>query len=415
MRDEIIIGLDVGSYAIRAAVGQRDRSGELRIIGVAENPSEGINKGIITSFEDAVSSVSSCLEKAERLTGVPIESAWVGISGNLIISQKSKGIVAVSKANGEIGEEDVERAIEAARMVATPPNYEILHVIPRSFAVDNQAGIRDPLGMTGVRLEVEAQIIQGLSSQIKNLTKCIYRTGVDIEDLVYSILAAGEAALTERQKELGVVLINIGKATTSLAVFEEGDLLHTATLLIGGEHVTSDIAIGLRISIDAAEKIKLEHGTTLPQTVSKKEEINLADFDANENEILISKKYVSEIIEARVEEIFEKIDAELKKIGRSGLLPAGAVLVGGGAKIPGIVEVAKRKLRLPVSLGYPKFISVIDKINDLSFMTALGLVMWGNETFSHQKKNYFGQVVSHFRSIDNVTKQMKKWFKSLIP
>jgi cell division protein FtsA len=413
MREQIITGLDIGSTAVRAVVGQRNQSGGIEVIGAAEVPSEGVSKGVITSIEDAVSSVSACLEKIERMTGLPVESAWVGISGGNIISQRSKGVVAVSKTNGEIKEEDVERAVEAARAVATPPNYEILHVIPRNFSIDDQAGIKDPIGMNGIRLEVETQIIQGLSSQIKNLTKCVYRVGVDIDDLVLSILAASEAVLNSRQKDLGVAVINIGRATTSLAVFEEGDLLHTAVLSIGGDHITSDIAIGLRTSIDVAEKIKLDYGTASPKEINKREEIDIGEFDANESS-LVSKRYIAEIIEARVEEIFEKIDLELKKIERSGLLPSGVVLIGGGAKLPGVVEVAKRKLRLPASLGYPKLASITDKINDLTFVGALGLALWGTGVLS-LKKSHFDRVAFQFKSIDKVTSQIKKWFKSLMP
>lgn len=414
-RDEIICGLDIGSSYIRLVVGQKaEPDGALKIIGAAEVPAEGINKGLINSIEDATSSISSCLEKSERMTGQPITSAWVSISGVHITSQTSKGVVAVSKTDGEISEEDIERSIEAARAVATPPNYEILHVIPRSFAVDSQEGIKDPVGMTGIRLEVEAQIIQGLSSQIKNLTKCVYRTGLDIEDLVLSVLAGSESTLTNRQKELGVVLVNIGGPTTSIAVFEEGDLMHTAVLPIGSVHITSDIAIGLRTSIDVAEKIKVEFGAALAKDMSKREEIDLSEFDDNETE-KVSRKYVCDIIEARVEEIFEKVDAELKKIDRSGMLPAGVVLTGGGAKLSGLVDAAKKKLRLPASLGYPVNVnSPIDKVNDTGFTTALGLVAWGNEA-SRQSGGKFGKILSRFKSVDQARDKARKWIKRLMP
>ena len=203
LKDELITGLDIGSTAIRMVVGQKSKGEEkLKIIGAAEGPAQGISKGVVISVEDAVSSISSVMEKVERMVGQPIEHAWIGISGSHIIAQESRGVVAVSKTDGEIRAEDVERVIEAARAVATPPNYEILHVIPKSFTVDSQTGIKDPIGMTGIRLEVETQIIQGLTAQIKNLTKCVYRTGLDIDDLVLSILAASESVLTPRQKEL---------------------------------------------------------------------------------------------------------------------------------------------------------------------------------------------------------------------
>ncbi len=412
-QEEIIVGLDIGSTSIKVAVGQRtvseDKHSKLHIIGAIEQEAEGINRGVITSIEDAVTSVSKALDKAEKLIGMPIEQAWVSISGGHIVSQISKGVVAVSKTDGEIREEDVERAIEAARTVTTPPNYEILHVIPRSFNVDGQANIKDPVGMTGVRLEVETYIIEGLSSQIKNLTKCVYQTGLDIEDLVLSILATSEAVLNNRQKELGVAVVNIGGATTGLAVFEQGDLLNTSILPIGSEHITSDIAIGLRTSIDVAEAIKLKYGLASTKGLEKKDEFDLQEFSETE-EGMVSKKYLAEIIEARVEEIMEKVDEELKSIERSGALPAGIILTGSGAKLPKIVEVAKRKLRLPAALGYPyDIISVIDKVNDLSFTTSIGLVKWGNQLYRQRKG------ISRFKSVAGATDKMKKWFKSLMP
>ncbi|MFA6381771.1 MAG: cell division protein FtsA [Candidatus Buchananbacteria bacterium] len=413
---ELITGLDIGSNTIRLAVGQSVGDLEkIHIIAAAEVPADGISKGIISSIEDAVSSISACLEKAERMVGVPVQNAWVGISGSHIISQESRGVIAVARSDGEISEDDIERSIEAARTVATPPNYEILHVIPKSFTVDGQIGIKDPLGMTGVRLEVDTQIIQGLSSQIKNLTKAIYRTSVNIEDLVLSVLATSEAVVTNRQKELGVAVINIGGSTTSLAVFEEGDILHTAVLPVGSDHITSDIAIGLRIPIDTAEKIKLEYGTAFSQNIGKKDEIDIGELEGSESNF-VSRKYVAEITEARVEEIFEKIDAELKKVDKSGKLPAGVVLTGGGAKLNNLTEAAKSKLRLPASIGRPLNItSAIDKVNDPSFSTAIGLVIWGSQLQSSRGKKGFGKLLNYFSNFKGVTKQTKKWFKKIIP
>ena len=410
---EIIVGLDVGSTAVRLAVGQLVPSGEkteLHIIAAAEAPSEGVHKGVVTSIEDVVSSISSCLERAERMTGLPIKSAWGGISGSHIISEESKGVIAVSKPDGEISEEDVDRAIEAARTVATPLNYEILHVIPKNYTVDGQVGIKDPIGMTGVRLEVDTQIIQGLSAQIKNLTKAVYRTGLDIDDLVLSILATAEAVVTERQKELGVAVLNMGGATTSLVIFEEGDILDIAVLSIGSEHITTDIAIGLRTSIDVAEKLKLDYGSALPKDIGKKEELDLFDLGEAEHEV-ISRKYACEILEARAEEILMKVDDIFKKLGRSGMLPAGVVLTGGGSKLPGLVELAKRKLRLPAALGYPlNLTSVTDKINDLSFASAIGLVRWGAMS-AQSGSGKLENLISRFGSMGKV----KKWMKSMMP
>ncbi|MEA3464149.1 MAG: cell division protein FtsA [Patescibacteria group bacterium] len=421
MKDSIIAGLDIGSTAIRLAVGRRvnNESGEqLQIIGAVETPSKGISKGVINSIEDATSSISACVEKAERLIGVPINKVWVGISSPNIKCEKSHGVVAISKNNGEITEDDLERAIEAAQALSVPPNYEILHVIPVKFTVDNQIDIKDPLGMTGVRLEVETLIIQGLSSQVKNLTKAIYRTGLDIEDLVLSPLAAAEAIIEPKQKELGACLVNIGSATTSLAVFEEGELLHVAVLPIGSEHITADVAIGLRCPIDLAERIKIEYGSADSSRFNKKDEVDISDLatdeEVAEENMIISRKYLAEIIEARVEEIFKKIDDEFEKVDRSGMLPAGIFLIGGGARLDSLVEQAKKELRLPVCLGANKSVATaIDKVNNTNFLASLGLVVWGNQL--SQRKASFNLPWSGGAAINKSVETVKKWFSSLMP
>ena len=386
MKDNIIAGLDIGSTSIRLVVAQKifgPTGDELQIIGAVSGPTAGVSRGVVNSIEEATSSISEVLEKAERLVGVPITRVWVSINDPHIKCEKSKGVVAVGRSDGEINENDVNRAIEAARALAVPVNYEILHVIPIKFAVDNQADIKDPIGMNGIRLEVEVLIVQGLSTQIKNLTKAIYRTGLEIEDLVIAPLAASEAVLSFKQKDLGVVLINMGSSTTSLAVYEERNLIHTAVLPIGAEHITSDIAIGLRAPINLAERIKCEYGRAIADGVGDKEEIDVSNLvkeeEVNDDISRISKKYLADIINARVEEIFEKIDNEFKKIDRSGMLPAGAIIVGGGARLEDIVEAAKRKLRLPAAIGVAKNINVIiDKVRNPEFLTALGLVIWGS-------------------------------------
>ncbi len=414
----LISGLDIGSNFVRMVVGQlveKDNQGEeLQILGATEFPSEGVQKGVISSIEDVVSSVSACLERVERMVGVPIDSVWVGISGLHILSQTSKGVIAVSKANNEITEEDVARAIEAARSIATPLNYEVLHVLPKNYTVDGQTGIKDPTSMTGVRLEVDTQIILGSSSQIKNLTKAVYRAGLDIEDLVLSVAATAETVVTKRQKELGVMVVNLGGATTSIAVFEEGQLIHTSIIPIGSQLITNDIAVGLRTSVDIAERVKIEYGDCRVDLTSKKDEIDLFDLGSGEHE-LAKKKYLSEIISARVEEILQKVDNELRKIQRSGLLPAGVMLTGGGAKLPGMVEMAKKVLRLPANLGYPiNVISVTDKVNDLGFSTAVGLVKWGSQM---QSSGGYGKPRSGnvFKGGGKAFDFLKKTFKSLIP
>jgi cell division protein FtsA len=412
LKDNFITGLDIGSNYIRMVVGEKVKSDpKIRIIGAVEGPSKGISKGIIVDPDDAISSISSVLEKTERMIGRPISHAWVGISGKHITISSSRGVAAVAKVNGEIKDSDVERVIENARSVSAPPNYEILHVLPKSFTVDSQEGIKDPVGMTGIRLEVETQVIQGLSSQIKNLTNCIYRTGLEIDDLVLSVLATSESVLTNRQKDLGVVVINLGGRTTSIAVFEEGELLHVAVIPVGSDHITSDINLLFRISIDTAEKIKVREGSCLPQEFKKSDEIKFSVVGGIE-EGGFSKKQVAEVIEARVEEIFSLVDKELKKIGKAARLPAGAVITGGGSKLDGIVEVAKNTLHLPASVGYPyDLVSSLDKISDPSFTTAVGLVLWGNQIFTKHR----GGFSSRFGSWDNAVSGIRNIFKSFLP
>lgn len=412
-RHELFTGLDIGSSAIRVVVGQPNPAGEgLTILGAAEGPSEGISKGSITSIEDAVSAISSTLEKAERMTGVPVEETVVSINGPQIVSQDSHGIVAVAKADGEIKQNDIDRVLEAAQAVATPPNFDILHRVPRSFTVDNQHGVKDPIGMSAMRLEVDAQIIQVPTAQLKNLEKAIYRTNVSISDIVLSVFASSYACVTKRQKELGAALINMGASTTSLMVFEEGDVLHTKVIPVGAAHITNDIAIGLRISIDLAEKVKMEYGTALSSDVQKHDEVNLRDLGGED--VAIPRKHIAEIIEARVEEILKMIDRELQQIDRSGLLPAGAIITGGGSKLPGLIEVAKREFRLPAAVGLPvNYSSAIEKIHDPAYTTALGLVSWATDT--RGSGGMMNAISGGMGNVGQTVDSMRRWFKGLLP
>ncbi|HPY08662.1 MAG: cell division protein FtsA [Patescibacteria group bacterium] len=387
MKDNIIAGLDVGSTSIRLVIGQKITGAagdELQIIGAVSGPTAGVNRGIVNSIEETTSSISAVLEKAERLVGVPISRVFVSINDPHIKCERSKGVVAVGRSDGEITDNDVTRAIEAAQALAVPVNYEIIHVIPIKFCVDNQTDVKDPIGMNGIRLEVETLIVQGLSTQIKNLSRAIYRTGLEIEAIVLAPIAAAEAVISPKQKELGTALINLGSSTTSIAVYEERNLIHTASLPIGAEHITADVAIGLRCPINLAERIKREYGSANIITGrGQDDEIDVSDLvkeeDVNDDISVISRKYVSEIINARVEEIFEKVDLEFKKIDRSGMLPAGVIFVGGGAELDGLVESAKKKLRLPAAVGVVKNVNVvIDKVKNPEFLTALGLVIYGS-------------------------------------
>lgn len=422
MKERLLVGIDLGSSTIRIAVGQLGASGDrnagLHIIGVTELQARGISKGCISSLEDAVSSISEALEQAERLIGLPLEEAYVGIGGTHVVAQEAKGVIGVSRTDGDIRPEDVARALESARAFINPANQEILHVLPRGFLVDGQRGIKDPIGMQGIRLEAEVHIIQGLSSHVRNITKAVFRTGLDIAELVYAPLAAAEAVTQFRQRELGVCVLVIGASTTGLAVYEEGELLYAATLPIGADHVTSDIAIGLRVSLDVAEHIKRAHGTAVPGGFHKRDEIDVRDLGADESEI-VSLQYVSEIIEARVEELYEKVEAELKKIDRSGMLPAGIVLTGGGAKLPGMVEVGKRISRLPCALGVPSVQSSMPEFAlDPAFSTAVGLVLWGysaeRQTDSY-KPSSLSSGMKGRNLVGKMTAPFKKIFKSFIP
>ena len=418
MKDEIITGLDIGSTTIKAVVGQpltvQGEERRLHIIAAAEHESQGVNRGQITSLEDATSAISLCIDSLERKLGVPIDTAWVGISGGHIISQASRGVVAVGKVNGEISRQDVERALEAAKTIATPPNYDILHVIPRSAAIDGRAGIKDPIGMLGVRLEMDTHIVLGLSSFVKTFTKCVYRTGLEIEDLVFSPLAAAETLLTSRQKELGVALVIIGGSSTCIVIYEQGELLHTAVIPIGSEHITADIAIGLRLGLETAEKIKLHYGTLFTREVNKKSEIDLAEIDPVEHGT-VSHKYISEIIEARVEEILDKIELELKKVGRNGVLPAGVVLTGGGSRLPGILEFAKKRLKLPASITVPRNVVADDPhiLDNQEFTTAIGLAQWGFDLSLQRSQG--GGMFGAMHASGDLQDRVKKWLKSLLP
>lgn len=412
----LITGLDIGSSAVRIAVGQSviraDGKKELQIIATAEVPSEGVQKGVIVSIEEAVSSISNALEEVERMIGIPITNVWIGISGIHILSQKTRGVVAVAKPDGEISEEDVSRAIEAAKTIAAPLNYEMLHLVPRHFSVDGQVGIKDPVGMTGIRLEVDAQAVYGLTSHLKNMTKAVYRTSVAIDDVVLCVLATADAVLTARQKELGVLIVDIGGSTTTILIYEGGNVIHTAVLPIGSDHITNDLALGLQTSIDVAEKIKVQVGSCSSKNISKQDIIDLYDFGNPAHEE-VSLFYITEIIHARVSEILERIDKELISLDQSGLLPAGVIFTGGGSKIGGLIELSKQKLRMNASLGFPLDIrTVTEKANDVSFAPAIGLVKWGS-AFSDIPQTKRGSFLSG--GSQKVVESLRKVFRFLIP
>jgi len=418
-KSDIIVGIDVGSTNVRTVIVQVFPEEEVpRVIGVGISESTGIRKGMIVDLDEAIKSVNESVEKAERSTGISVDKAIVSIGGNHISSQNSKGVIAVGRADGEVTEDDIERVINAAQAISVPANKEIIHIIPRNYSLDDQKNIKDPLGMNGVRLEVDAMIIEGSTPVIKNLQKSIEQAGIDIAEFVLSPLAAAKATLSKRQKELGVVLVDIGGGTTSLAVYEENDLLHTSILPVGGSHITNDLAIGLRTSVDVAEKVKIEFGNALPKDINKKEDINLAEIDPNE-EGSVSRYHIAEIIEARLEEIFNMVNKELKMIARDKLLPGGVVLTGGTAKLPGAVDLAKNILGLPAQTGFPvRLGGLVDKVDEPSFVTAVGLVLWGVENLGGGKRGGFlGRKlmgnISH--SVGGSVDTMKKWLGKFLP
>jgi cell division protein FtsA len=417
-RKDIISGIDVGSSNVRTIIAQLISSEEKpRIIGVGVAPSLGVRKGVIIDIEETLKSINESVAEAERVAGATVSQAVVSVGGNHISSQFSKGVIAVGRADGEVIGDDIERVIEAAQAISIPPNKEIIHVIPRNYSLDDQKNVKDPLGMNGVRLEVDAFIIEGSIPHLKNIAKCFDQAKIGIESFVLTSLAAAQSTLTKRQKELGVVLIDIGGGTTSVAVFEEDNLLTSAVIPVGGNHITNDIAIGLRTSIDVAEKVKLEFGNAMPRDIGKKEDINLAELDSNE-EGMVSRYHVAEIIEARLEEIFNLVNKELRSIGKDKLLPAGAVLTGGSSKLPGAVDLAKEILNLPAQTGFPIALGgLVDKVDDPSFAVPVGLLIWGIENAQRGKKgDYTGRIMGNITDrVGGKVGNIKKWFEKFLP
>ncbi len=406
-REQVIASLDIGNAKIRCIIAVVSPSRkDPHIVGIGYSPSLGLRDGVVSSIEEVVSNIEAAVQDAERMSGFQVQSVFVGTSGPNIESVLSRGVVAI--ANKEITESDVARAIEAAQNTPLNRNAHVLRVIPKNYTVDDQYGIQNPLGMAGIRLEVEAHVITGNVSILKNLEKSVHQSNIDIEDIIPAPIAIAESVLTRRQKELGIVIVDIGASSTSVAVYEEGVLLHTAILPIGGNSVTKDIAIGLRSSIDAAEKLKMEYGTNIVEEVRDDEDINLEQLSKIDSHI-VSRKHLSEIIQARYYEIFLLVKDELRRVGRDGRLPGGACLSGAAVKMPGTLELAREVLSLPVQIGFPQNIQgMIDQIDDPSFATAVGLIHWGikNESSSQAYTSSFSFDFSGMFSW--VGKMMKK-------
>jgi len=394
-KEQIINSLDIGTSFIRLITAKAGEDKKLQIIGMSQTTSNGLRKGVVIDIEETVKAINAAKDIVERATGIPVENAYVNLSGSHISAHPSKGTVAVSRADGEVSKEDVERAINAAQAISLPLNREILQVIPRTFSIDGQNNIKYPVGMNGVRLEVDVLIVEVSTPILKNLTKCVNQAGINILKFIPSPLAASQSILNKRQKELGAILIDLGAGTTSLAVFEEGNILHLSVLPIGNAYITNDLAIGLKTSIDVAERVKLEY--------AKKDQIDLSKI-SSEEEGIVSKEKIDHIIEARLSEIFTMVNKELKKIDRQKLLPAGVVLVGGGAKMANIIEMAKEYLALPVKIGclQSDLKSVADEVSDPRFATAVGLILYGLEHEESDKKTHFGLINKSIKILRNL-------------
>ena len=323
-REAVLVGIDAGTTKVTTLIGEVGRTGDVNVIGYGIAPSAGMKKGMVANIDQTVNSIASSVEKAERLSGYKISSAFVSVGGSHISSQNSRGVVAVSGHKREVSREDVARATEAAKAVQVPSNREMLHVVPRGYIVDGQEGIKDPLGMSAVRLEVETHIVAGAATSVQNLSKCVTSTGVQIDEMVISSLAAAEATLTDTEKELGVLVADIGGGTTDIAIFVDGAVYHTAVLPVGGINVTNDVAIGLRTSLNLAEEIKIKHGTANMAEVEPEDLLNVAVLGETGGQT-IQRRRLSEIIEARMGEIYSLIREEVKRSGHAGMLPAGAV------------------------------------------------------------------------------------------
>lgn len=380
-RDHIISGIDIGNSQIKVVMAKFDRSAtKPEIIGVGATVSEGLRKGTVVDMDETIHNLRTAIEQAEGMAGTSMKRAWLAVNGLHIRTQISKGVVAVSRADGEISQGDIERVLQAASVVSMPANREIIHVIPRNYIIDGTEYVKNPLGMKGVRLEAEVMIIDGLSPYLRNIAKCANEAGIEVAGLVYAPLAAASAALDKNQKEYGVINLDFGGGTSTITIFEEADLLHTAVLPIGSRHITNDIAVALRTSMDIAEQIKLEYGATSEaQDMRKKDIIDLSELTSDTDQ-LYSKKNLIKVIDARVHELMDMVGIELKKVSRNGILPAGIVLSGGGSHLPGITVLVKERMRLPVRVAEPfGFEGNSSLAGDPAYSVAVGLVMYGLE------------------------------------
>jgi cell division protein FtsA len=411
-----IVGIDIGTTKVGTVVAQLSDSGRLNILGVGVAPSKGLDKGVVVNIDNAVSAIETSIEKAERLTGYRIGTAFVGVSGRHISSLNSRGVVAVQRPDQEITRSDIARAVEAAQAVAIPTQREIIHVIPRAYILDGHEGIRDPIGMSGFRLEVETHIVTGEVMAIQNLIRSVQKSGIGIDELVLQPLASGEAVLSAEDKDRGVVLVDIGGSTSDVAIFVQGGVWHTSVISLGGNHFTNDITYVLHTPQNTAEYLKLRYGSAIAgeegDEYDDEREIEIDTLNANEKQ-RINRNLLNQILQARAEELVELIYQEIRRSGYEGRLPAGVVLTGGGAQLARLDELVREMLGLPVRIGRPNDLAgLTDTLESPSFATCIGLLRWGLRNGSALSPSQRSADVSGRGS---AYERLKNWLREFLP
>ena len=380
-----IVGFDVGTRKVVALIGEVTDEGKIEIIGIGATDSRGLRKGVVVDLEATTTAIKKAQEEAELMAGVEIDSAFIGISGAHIKSFNSRGVVAVSGKNREIGKEDIKRVIDQSKALSIPPDREIIHIIPQEFVVDEQDGIKDPLGMSGIKLEVNVHIVTAAITSLQNLRTCIERAGVGIQEIVLNQIATAVSVLTSDERELGVGLIDVGAGTTEVAIFERGSLWYTSTIPIGGDNFTNDIAVGLRTPIPEAERIKKKFGCVAGPVADDQETIEVPAVGKGRKPRVLSRQILADIMQPRAEEIFRLVDGDIKRIGYEKSLNSGLVLTGGTALLDGFEEVAEEIFDLPVRRGDPNGIGgLVDRVSSPDFATSVGLVLYGHRLFQER-------------------------------
>lgn len=409
--ENIIVGLDIGTTKVCAVVAGTDENGRISILGVGRSPSDGMMRGVVTHIEKTIRSISNAVAEAQSQSGVVIKSVIVGIAGDHIQSFQSRGVIGISGPDHEVTQSDIDRLIEDTKRIALPSDRKIIHVIPQEFIIDGQDGVYDPLGMSGVRMEANVHIITGLVSAAQNIYKCVQRAGLEVADMVLEPLASSYAVLDDEEKEVGIALLDVGGGTTDLAVFEERTIRHTAVIGIAGRKVTDDIRKGLGILSDQAERLKKEHGFAYVPSVVDDDPIILPGVGGRAP-IEIDKRLLAQIIQPRMEEIFEIAALEIKRSGYSKHLSGGVVLTGGGALIKGTADLARDVLGMPVKIGIPSGFSagLVREIENPVYATAVGLVYHG---LRHQNRTTIKPAGKRDRSVKSVFTRMKGWFDEL--